>query len=159
MDSREDRSSQLLIRFMTLLTRYGVCLLLAATLSGCALNPFSRGKTSKERAPKESEVASSVNSSAARSSIPSNELMIVQEFLDENNDEYQFYYAEMEGRRYQWILTRHVDPNRILYHFRSGAELGANGQTIAGSESPAVQYFTIALDPDTLQVDRLYSGR
>lgn len=144
---------------MTLLTRNLVYLLLAALLSGCALNPFSRGKASQGKSTRKSEAPAAISSTTARSSIPSNELKILREYLEGSDQGYRFDYAQVDGRRYQWILTRHVEASRILYHFRSGTELASNGQPVVGSELTPPQYFTIALDPDSLVVDRLYSGQ
>ncbi len=95
-------------------------------------------------------------SSEATVAYPSNELLSIHQYLEAKGKSWRFFYDEVSGERYQWLISRSVYDTGIHYHFVVGREIDSSGAVIGADCPYSDQLFSIRLDPNTAEVQEIY---
>ena len=90
------------------------------------------------------------------SSLTSSDLMIVQTWLAEHGgSNWRLLHNEMDGKKYQWIITKTVKEKDIWIDFKekdiwidftAGKEIDDNGKVIGHIIHASDQFFTLVID-------------
>ena len=92
----------------------------------------------------------------AESAYPSNELLAIHEHLESEGKTWRFFYDSVQGKKYQWLITRSVTESDVHYHFTVGREIDASGRVIGGMCMTTDQFFSIRLDRESSEVQEVY---
>jgi hypothetical protein len=92
----------------------------------------------------------------AESAYPSNELLAIHEYLESEGKTWRFFHDSVQGKTYQWLITRSVTEADVHYHFKVGREIDASGRVIGGMCMTSDQFFSIRLDRESSEVQEVY---
>ncbi|MBV1929517.1 MAG: hypothetical protein KUG81_08415 [Gammaproteobacteria bacterium] len=93
------------------------------------------------------------------SPLTSADLMIVKKWLaGREGTDWHLLYSEMDGKKYQWIITKEIREKDFSIGFTADKEIDDNGKVIGNIIPATDQFFTLVIDKETYAVTHVLLG-
>ncbi len=91
--------------------------------------------------------------------LTSSDLLMAQQWLDKNGGkQWKLLYDEIDGKKYEWIITKKSLDDSIYVSFVAGKEIDNDGRVIGGVITWSDQFFTLVIDKKTYKLKRVDIG-
>ena len=91
--------------------------------------------------------------------LTSGDLLIAKHWLSKNGGkQWKLLYDEIDGKKYQWIITKRIYKNEVFLSFKAGNEIDENGKVIGGLVRWSDQFFILVIDRKTYKLKRVSLG-
>lgn len=93
------------------------------------------------------------------SPLTSADLMVAQTWLTENGGtHWHLLYNKMDGKKYQWVITKDVREEEVWINFTADKEINDNGKVIGHIIHASDQFFTLVIDKETYALKNVLLG-
>ena len=83
----------------------------------------------------------------ANEALTSTDLLLAQTWLAQyGGQNWKLLYNEIDGKKYQWVITKTVYGDEVYVHFKVGNEIDDYGTVIGGHPGVSDQFFTLIID-------------
>ncbi len=96
---------------------------------------------------------------ASEDDLTSTDLLIAQNWLSKNGGkQWKLLYDEIDGKKYQWVITKTIIGDEIHVYFKAGNEIDENGKKTGGLLMVSDQFFGLVIDKKSYKLKYVSVG-